>query len=316
MGVTRIQTVRPWLAQLGLFFALSRTPHGLMDLATPVLTAILWYGGFPPARILLLGIFTAFAGYTSVYALNDLVDYRTDRERFLKQLASPGVCDIDSIFVRHPIACGRLSPVKAVIWASLWGIAAIIGAFILNPLCIVIFLAACSLEALYCLAWQTSCLKVFVSGAVKTAGPVAAIYAVDPNPSPYFVILVFFWLFFWEVGGQNIPNDWADIDEDRKMEASTFPVRFGEALSAGIVLLCLYLTLCLGAVTITYSRIPQSFASTVLSVAAALYFLIMPALELKMTKERAAALALFNRASYYPAAMLGIMVAACLLPGS
>jgi 4-hydroxybenzoate polyprenyltransferase len=200
-----------------------------------------------------------------------------------------------------------------VIWASLWGIAAIIGAFILNPVCIVIFLAACILEALYCLGWQTSCLKVFVSGAVKTAGPVAAIYAVDPHPSPYFVILVFFWLFFWEVGGQNIPNDWADIDEDREMEASTFPVRFGETLSAGIVLVCLYLTLCLGVLAIMYSRIPQSFVCTVLSVAVALYFLVMPALELKMTQDKTAALALFNRASYYPAAMLGVMIAGCLL---
>jgi hypothetical protein len=29
----------------------------------------------------LLGLITVFAGYTAVYALNDLVDYRTDREK-------------------------------------------------------------------------------------------------------------------------------------------------------------------------------------------------------------------------------------------
>ncbi len=313
MGITRILAVRPVFTQLGLFFALSRTPHGLIDLATPVLTAILWYGGFPPARVLWLGILTAFAGYTSVYALNDLVDYRTDRQRFAKRLTSPNPVDLDSIFVRHPIATGRLSPRKALVWALAWGIVAVTGAFILNPLCVLIFLAACCLEAIYCLAWQTSCLKVFVSGAVKTAGPVAAVYAVDPYPSPYFVALVFFWLFPWEVGGQNIPNDWSDIDEDREMDASTFPVRFGEALSADIVLICLYLTLCLGVVTINYSRVPHGFALTISSIVAAMYFLIFPALRLNELKDKNAALALFNRASYYPAAMLGLVSAGLML---
>ncbi|MBP1749617.1 MAG: UbiA prenyltransferase [Deltaproteobacteria bacterium] len=313
MGITRIQAARPVFTQLGLFFALSRTPHGLIDLATPVLTAILWYGGFPPARVLWLGILTAFAGYTCVYALNDLVDYRTDRQRFVKQLMSADPVDLDSIFLRHPIASGSLSPAKAAIWASAWGIVAVVGAWLLNPLCILIFLAACCLEAIYCLAWQASCFKVFVSGAVKTAGPLAAIYAVDPNPSPYFVALVFLWLFFWEVGGQNIPNDWSDIDEDREMNASTFPVRFGETISANIVLICLFLTLCLGVVTISRSGVPYGFACAILSAIAAVYLLILPALNLNRLRDKKAALALFNRASYYPAAMLGLVIAGFLL---
>jgi 4-hydroxybenzoate polyprenyltransferase len=313
MDITHIRISRPIAEQLGLFFALSRTPHGLIDLATPVLAAILWYGGFPPPRILLLGIVTAFAGYTSVYALNDLVDYRADHERFLKQLASSSPVDLDSVFARHPIASGRLSPAAAAIWTAAWGALAVIGALLLNPLCILIFLAACCLEALYCLAWQKSCLKVFVSGAVKTAGPVAAIYAVDPYPSPLFIAVIFSWLFFWEIGGQNIPNDWSDIDEDTAMDASTFPVRFGESLSADIVLACLYLTLCLGVVAINVSRIPHVFACTVLSVAAAMYFLVFPALQLNRTKDKSDALALFNRASYYPAALLACVSAGCLL---
>ena len=313
MGITRIQAARPVFAQLGLFFALSRTPHGLIDLATPVLTAMLWCGGFPPARILWLGILTAFAGYTCVYALNDLVDYRTDRQRFVKQLESSDAGDLDSIFLRHPIASGRLSPAKAAIWTSIWGVVAVVGAWILNPLCILIFIAACCLEAIYCLAWQTSCLKVFVSGGVKTAGPLAAIYAVDPSPSPYFVALVFLWLFFWEVGGQNIPNDWSDIDEDRETDASTLPVRFGETISSGMVLICLSLTLCLGVVTIGLSRVPHGFACTALPIAAAIYLLISPALKLNRLRDKKAALALFNRASYYPAVMLGLVIAGCLL---
>jgi 4-hydroxybenzoate polyprenyltransferase len=313
MDITHIRISRPIAAQLGLFFALSRTPHGIIDLAAPVLTALLWYGGFPPSRILWLGILTAFAGYTSVYALNDLVDYRADRERFLKQLSSSDPVDLDSVLARHPIASGRLSPAAAAAWAAAWGVLAIIGALVLNPLCIVIFLAACCLEALYCLAWQKSCLKVFVSGAVKTAGPVAAIYAVDPHPSPLYVGVIFFWLFFWEIGGQNIPNDWSDIDEDTAMDASTFPVRFGESLSAAIVLACLYLTLCLGVVAINLSPVPHGFACTMLSMAVAMYFLIFPALQLNRTRDKSDALALFNRASYYPAALLACVGAGCLL---
>ena len=68
------------IARLKLFLALSRTPHGILDMATPALAALLWLGGFPSAGVIALGLLTAFAGYTAVYALNDLVDYRVDKE--------------------------------------------------------------------------------------------------------------------------------------------------------------------------------------------------------------------------------------------
>jgi len=35
----------------------------------------------------------------------------------------------------------------------------------------------------------------------------AAVVAVDPDPSAAFLIALFLSLFFWEIGGQNIPND-------------------------------------------------------------------------------------------------------------
>jgi len=44
--------------------------------------ALLCQGGLPPAWIILVGGITVFAGYTAVYALNDIVDYRTDRRLF------------------------------------------------------------------------------------------------------------------------------------------------------------------------------------------------------------------------------------------
>ena len=57
-------------------------------------------------------------------------------------------------------------------------------------------------------------LRAVVSGMVKTMGPIAAVFAVDPQPSFAFLTVLFLWLFFWEIGGQNIPNDVSDLDED------------------------------------------------------------------------------------------------------
>jgi 4-hydroxybenzoate polyprenyltransferase len=64
------------LSRIKLFWALSRTPHGLLDMSTPALGALLWLGAFPPLDIIILGIFTVIAGYTAVYAWNDVIDYR------------------------------------------------------------------------------------------------------------------------------------------------------------------------------------------------------------------------------------------------
>ena len=69
------------LSRLKLFFALSRTPHGLLDMCTPAFGALLWLGHFPPLYVIILGLITTFAGYTAVYALNDVIDYEADREK-------------------------------------------------------------------------------------------------------------------------------------------------------------------------------------------------------------------------------------------
>ena len=64
--------------------ALSRTSHGILDVATPVLAALVWLGNFPPPFTMIVGFITALAGYTAVYAFNDLVDYEVDKERLGK----------------------------------------------------------------------------------------------------------------------------------------------------------------------------------------------------------------------------------------
>jgi 4-hydroxybenzoate polyprenyltransferase len=313
LNTATAQTNQSLLTQVKLFLALSRTPHGIIDMATPALAALLWSGAFPPARVVWLGILTAFAGYTTVYAVNDLADYRTDKKRFKKGLLPENPDDIDSIFMRHPMASGHLSLVRALIWTSVWALITLFGAFLLNPFCMLIFLVACLLETVYCLAWRSSYLKVLISGAVKTSGAVAAIYAVDPDPSYRFLVLTFLWLFLWEAGGQNIPNDWADIEEDMALKASTIPVRFGTAVTVRVIFICLVLTVCLGCIAIAFSNLPNHWAYTAASVGVGLYFLLLPALNLYAARDRKAALALFNRASYYPAFMLAVIIAVSIL---
>lgn len=54
-------TEKTWLPKLQLFLALSRTPHGLLDLATPGLAALLCLGGSPSLGVTVLGLVTMFA---------------------------------------------------------------------------------------------------------------------------------------------------------------------------------------------------------------------------------------------------------------
>ena len=308
MSVAPLTKQHSTLAHLKFFFALSRTPHGLLDMATPALAALVWYGTLPPLSTTLLGIITAFAGYTAVYALNDLVDYKVDKVK----LDQGGFQDtegyLDAVLVRHPLAYGLLTYREGVVWAAGWALLALTGAYLLNPVCVVIFLAACMLEAVYCLMWRTSYLRTLVSGAVKTSGGMAAVFAVDPDPSLSFLSLLFLWLFFWEIGGQNIPADWTDIEEDRSLQATTIPVRFGPARASSIVLCSLVVAVGLSGVVSTLSRGGAHFAGTAAIIAAGIYLLLAPGWQLYKTKERVQASALFNRASYYPLVLLLVTI--------
>lgn len=230
MNPTLIHT-QSGLSKLKLFFALYRTPHGLLDMATPALAALLWYGSFPPLRIIVLGLITAFAG-------------------------------------------GIL------------------------------------LEAIYCIMWKSSWLKVLISGAVKTSGAMAAVFAIDPQPSflPLILLFLFLWLFFWEIGGQNIPNDWADIEEDRILRATTIPVRFGPVFANGVIFFSLLLAVILNGISMGLLPMGTRFADVAASLGAGIYLLPIPAYRLYRTKGQMQDLALFNSANYYPITLLAVVI--------
>lgn len=295
-------------SRLKLFWALSRTPHGLLDMATPALGALLWLGEFPPPGVICIGLITVFAGYTAVYALNDVIDYSTDKEKVRLEGAEIAGDYLDAALVRHPMAQGLLSFRAGLFWVISWGIVALIGAFILNPVCVVIFLFGCILEAAYCLLLKVSYLRVLFSGVVKACGSIAAVFAVDPDPSALFVLVLFLWLFFWEIGGQNIPNDWTDTGVDRALNAQTVPVRFGSEYAGKAILGSLSATLVLGAVVFRVSPIlfgwPYVAGLLILGVGVILY----PGMRLYKTRHHRDAMALFNKASYYPLGVLVLVV--------
>jgi 4-hydroxybenzoate polyprenyltransferase len=282
-------------------------------MATPAVAALIWLGRFPRSEVTILGLITAFAGYTAVYALNDVIDYRVDREKI--QQGGLGESDdyLDNVSVRHPIAQGFLSFRDGLLWVLAWAILALIGAYILNPICVLIFLTGCALEAVYCLLLRVSHLRTIISGAVKTSGGIAAVFAVDQSPSSYYVIILFLWLFFWEVGGQNVPNDWTDIEEDKQLHARTIPVRFGPEWSVLIILgsliLAVSMNLCLLQFTRSHFELPYIAAFLFLGF----YLLLVPAHRLRRTRERLHALVLFNRASYYPLSLLVVVIIKILI---
>jgi 4-hydroxybenzoate polyprenyltransferase len=305
-GDTKWKGVR----RIKLFLALSRTPHGLLDMATPGLAALLWLGKFPDMNTIAIGLVTVFAGYTAVYALNDLVDFRSDRAKIQQGGFQDSENYLDAAILRHPLAHGALSFREALLWVIFWGLLTLLGAFLLNPFCVVIFATGCILEALYCSMWQISPFRVIVTGVVKTCGPLAAVFAVDPNPSWSPLVSLFLWLFFWEVGGQNIPNDWAEIDEDRLFKAKTILVSYGPPVASAVALCCLGLT---AAISFLLFRNSLGLVPAVAALLPSILLLLFPAYNLFRKRSRMHALILFNRASYYPLSLLLIVTLSILV---
>lgn len=300
-------------ARLKLFLALSRTPHGLVDMATPAMGALLWLGILPPLPVILLGLITTFSGYTAVYALNDVIDYRMDKERVRLGYLRAAENYLDDVLIRHPMAHGLLSFREGLCWTLAWAALAAVGAYLLNPICVLIFLCSCFLEMIYCRLSKVSHLRTFISGMVKTTGALAAVFAVDPAPSALFLLCLFSWLFFWEIGGQNIPHDWADIKEDRKLHSKTIPVRYGPERASRFILISLIIAFVLSTANFWFSKIAVEIPFILAAGCGGFFLLIHPAVRLYKTKERRGAMALFNKASYYPLFILSIVLIRLIL---
>jgi 4-hydroxybenzoate polyprenyltransferase len=293
---------------LTVYLALSRTPHGLLDLAGPFCAALLCRGGLPPLSVVALGILTVFAGYTAVYALNDIVDYRSDKRQLEGSGRDERVQYLDAAFIRHPLARGCLSLPGAIAWFVGWAVVAFAGAWALNPVCAWLLVAGCLLETAYCLLLTVSHLRALINGVVKALGPLAAAYAVVPEPSPWFLAGLFAWVFTWEIGGQNIPADWHDAKRDALTGARTMPVVLGFGRASRLAVALLAAALVLSAPLLALSPLAVSAPLVLVACLGGAFLMLPPALTLAASLDDAQAAALFNRASAYPALVLAVLV--------
>jgi 4-hydroxybenzoate polyprenyltransferase len=293
------------------FFALSRTTHGVLDLATPGFCALLWLGKFPNWQVILLSIITAFAAYTAIYALNDLVGIVVDKEKFAGGINAG--YSVEASDLRYPLAQNALSYQSGLLWFAVWFIAAMIGSYLLNPTIVIILIAASILEVVYCLLLKVTYLRTFVSGLVKSSGPIAAVFVVEHNPSPILLLMVLAWVFFWEIGGQNVPADWNDTVEDKRVNAKTIPLQLGTQKAGLIVLLALGLTVVVSQFLPMVSPLKLGIPYLLISAAAGFYFLLVPGYRLYRLQDGRQAAKLFDSASYYPMAQLAIITIFALL---
>jgi len=292
-----------------LYFGLSRTPHGVLDLATPAMAAMLWLGHFPSTSIVIVGLITAFAGYTAVYALNDLVDHRVDRERLRVRDESKRRFDVDEIMVPHPVAQGMLSFTSGLSWCLFWAVLALVGAWWLNPLCALLFVVSAALEAIYCKLLRITHLKIAASAAVKSIGGLAGVLAVDPHPSPGFLALLLLWLAAWEVGGQNIANDMVDMEEDSKVSARTTLTVKGTGEAVFRLLAAIAMAAVCGVAIYWFAGGGVGLLYPIGAVLLGWKLLLEPARRVYYEPSDSSAESLFNRASYMPLSFLVLVVA-------
>ena len=287
------------------FFALSRTTHGVLDIATPGFCALLCLGSFPQWQIILLSLFTAFAAYTAIYSLNDLVGIAVDQEKFAGGI-NVGY-SVEASDVRYPLAQKVLSYRDGLLWFASWFAFALIGSYLLNPAIVIILVAAAILEVVYCLLLKVTYLRTLVSGLVKSCGPIAAVFVVNRHPSLYLLVLLFAWVFFWEIGGQNVPADWNDTVEDKRVNAKTIPIHFGTKRAGLIVVSALGLTVIIGMLLPTVSPLHLGWPYLLASAVVGFVLLLKPGYQLYRLQEGCRAATLFDNASYYPLAQLAIM---------
>lgn len=294
------------------FLALSRSTHGVLDIAMPGFVALLWLGHFPSWPILLVAIVTAIAGYTALYALNDLVGVQADREKFAGAGINPGY-SVEASALRYPLAQGVLGMKSGFAWFAGWYLVALVGAWWLNPLLLVIVLAAPVLETIYCRLLKVTYWRVLVSGLVKSLGPIAAVLAVVPRPDPAWLALMVAWVFAWEVGGQNIPADWNDVEEDRRVGARTIPLVFGPRIAGGMVMVALAATVALSALLPLMSPLALGLPWQAANLAIGVVLLLVPGFGLFRSHDGRRAARLFDRASFYPVAQLALVTAVVLV---
>ena len=116
--------------------------------------------------------------------------------------------------------------------------------------------------------------------------------------------VLFFWFFFWEIGGQNVPNDWADVEEDLRLNARTIPVCVGSTGAKMIIMSTIIMSIILSIFLMILSPFKSNLPVIGGWLLIGIYFLIIPGVKLYRSENQDDALALFNRSSYYHISLL------------
>jgi 4-hydroxybenzoate polyprenyltransferase len=274
-------------------FDLSRGRQALLSVAQPALGALLAIGHLPAPRVMGLGLVAATAGYLAVFSLNDVLDVKVDEAALDAGKAEAEGYDIDTVFLRHPLARGDLSRSFSIAWVVSLGALGAVLAYLLAPVCLALFAAAVVLEVLYCSLRSVTWLKTVVSGLMVGVGGLAGWAAVAPitlAAMPFFVFLV-----LWEIGGRNLPNDLADLAADRAVGLTTVATVFGARASATATGFVVAGTL------IVLALLGQPLVVTLVSLGLGVWAMGLPATVLARTPTSEQAGLYFNRASLLPA---------------
>ena len=309
--VTPDAAARPSLWQS--LFGFSRGLQATLSISQPALAAVVALRGLPGPGEIILGLIAATAGYYAVFAVNDLLDVEVDRRRF-DNLRSYEGFDVDSAAVRHPLAQGFLTYRQGIAWIALLSVIALVAAFLLNPMAALLFVTAAGLEIIYCSLLKVTAWKFLPTGLMVAVGAVAGWFAVVPlDRVEWLPLSVFFvWMFAWEIGGRNIVNDWSDVEEDQLLGIKTVPVVYGFETAGRLIFGFLLVTFFAGILLGLVANLGWIFVLA--AIVEGWYALIGPGIRLLREPTPQRALALFNRASFYPMVMFPILLISLYLP--
>lgn len=267
------------------------------------LGAVLALQKLPPLRITLIGAIAVLSASYALTATNDMLDVKIDKKRFENLRHFKGF-DVGSLFIRHPLAQGVISYKIGISWIASLSVISMVFTFFLKPWLIGLFLIMVVLVSLYSFLNTITTWKIFIIAVFVALGAVAGWLAVA-NPKPLLYIFAL-WMFCWEMGGRNIPNDFADVDEDKNLGLKTIPTVFGAKVASIVAFVFLILT-CLMAIAIAvFSKLGLFFLVSSMILGAIL--LLWPGYKLLKDPKPEISLQLFNFSTLYPLFMIFLLL--------
>ena len=300
------QTAAPGPGLAAAIFDFSRGKQALLTIAQPALGVVLALGGLPSWRVIAIGLPAAAAASFALYALNDLLDRNVDARSLAVGKSEVPAHDIDTAFVRHPLAHGILSLRVSIAWVTGLALVAVVGTALLNPLALLFFAAAVATQVVYCALRSVTYWKTVLSGVMVGFGGLAGWSAVAPLR--WSALSLFVFLALWEIGGRNIVNDLSDVESDARVGIRTVASVRGASsaarAAAAVAFACL----------VTTALLPMSLVAVVAALAFGAWSLAWPAVALLRRPTSAQAASYFNHASLYPdlvlaAVLLGLVLA-------